>query len=573
MISNIPKSATEIINIENLKQTGIPSSNLSKANYNKLLKLKGNAYELGYQLGYQTGHNIILSVRWSIMSLVIFTKSQNETSKLVHQSMTEEEINYFIDALVIINTWLYKNFYSKALPKIYQDEALGIIDGARALGNNDISIGHISVINFMHDIINCFVNVSFQSQHTLTTWIKSLIHNELKNELKYLPQNKQIAIHWFFEKFKSKDQYIGYTDFCDAYNTCDSNNDPETRYFTRFLQFPSVDYLFYDIMYPIIRIPTDGRRKSIGWTVAGLFGSYTMMNDFGVCVAMNYFRSEAVSPSDCGFNMLIILRMVTDYANNTDHAIQILKNVKRGSPYFIIVFDGEKIVVIELFGSSADLKHPVLYTSNLKIRHIIPTCDDVIKNSPPIENNLIIREPNYDIDRSLFIKVNHDLFEYSNIKIPIENIETGNIFTNWQQEQNSLKTLANKYFLMPIPLSRNLMVQTNNAVTVAGRCSQLGDKSNKLVQQSEAITWRFSTLSNIVEKHISGNIKDVMMIPFYVSPYLNPQYPSNDYYFKRNFESNKIPVQCSITIYNPYHKKIYIKSGPWSNPWICFGLE
>lgn len=55
-------------------------------------------------------------------------------------------------------------------------------------------------------------------------------------------------------------------------------------------------------------------------------------------------------------------------------------------------------------------------------------------------------------------------------------------------------------YLIPIPLPRNLIVQSNNAVTAVGRTLQMGSKSNYLVEHAEAITWRYITLSKLVQE-------------------------------------------------------------------------
>lgn len=555
-MSEIPLSANNIINIDDLKSSGKPSSNLNQPNYNQMINLFGDAYNMGYQHGKLLGQYIEDAVKWSILSQLQF---------ISNTSIDEFTENRLIDILVLINTWLYCSFYSKMIPDLYQVEAMAIVEGAHDAGYTNITIGHISIINFMSDLVNSLVNLSYK--YSISDQLKSLINDE---NFKNLNQRQKNNLEWFFTNFGIT--FILEHDGCDAYTTSNKENSIKHRYFTRFLQFPSIDYLFYDIVYPFTRIPNDGRLKTIGWILPGLIASYTSMNEYSVCTSINYCRSEAVDIKNSGLSTIMVLRIISDYAKNTNEAVVILRENKRGCPYFISIFDGQEAVVCEIFGSSVDLENPKDYIVDNNIRDMLPRTTHLLHNSPKIENNVITRKPSFYIDKHLFTDVNSDLFEYFGIYKPISNISSGNIYPSWQSEQASYKLIGNNYYLMPINLKRNLIVQTNNCVTPIGRTLQMGTKSNFLVEHAEAITWRYYTLSKLIENADGDSVDDTLLIPNYISPFTNPLYPSNSPYTKKGIPLGLIPVQCCITVYNPYKLKVYMKAGPWQNSWIEFSL-
>lgn len=563
LMSLIPEIANTFIPLEEIKQTGIPSSDLFKPNYNKLLVLHGNAYDLGYQLGKQLGSGIENAVRWTILSSIHFGGGSK-------QKLDDSEIEKLINALVIINIWLYDIFYSKGIPKEYQIEANAVVSGAHDAGYSNINIGHISVINFMADLINSLYNAPYHSTLSLSDQLKKIIQEPLEANYHLLSETDRSHLDWFFGNYGKEFNLFHHG--CDAYNTSDKCDNPKYRYFTRFLQFPSVGYLFYDIVYPVIRRPTDGRYQSIGWLIPGMIGSYTLMNEHGVCTALNYFRTEAVSIEDSKLNMVIIMRMITDYAKNTKEGIKILRKNKRGSPYFITIYDGHDIAVCEVYGSDADLKNPKGYITDPNVKKIVPCNCKLFKNSPPVKNNVIVRTPSFEIDQKLFVDTDHQLFDYAGIYKPVKNIKSGSIFPSWESENIATPVIANNYYLIPISLPRNLIVQTNNALTPVGRTLQMGPKSNSLSEHTEAISWRYSTLSNLVPNADGISVNGTLKIPNYISPFVNPSYLSNAPFVNAGIPLGLVPIQCVITVYHPHKRVVYLKSGPWQNPWIKFSF-
>lgn len=562
-MSTVPEIANTFIPLDEIKQIGHPSSDLFKPNYNKLLVLHGNAYDLGYQLGKQLGNDIEKAVRWTILSSIQFGSGSK-------QKLDDSEIDKLINALVIINSWLYDIFYSKGLPKEYQIEANAVVSGAHDAGYLNITIGHVSVINFMADLVNSLINAPYHNTLSLSDQLKIIIREPLETNYHLLSENDRASVNWFFNNYGKEFNLVHHG--CDAYNTSDKCDNPKYRYFTRFLQFPSVGYLFYDIVYPVIRRPTDGRYQSIGWLIPGMIGSYTLMNQYGVCTALNYFRSEAVSIGDSKLNMIIIMRMITDYAKNTQEGIKILKENKRGSPYFITIYDGHDIAVCEVYGSGANLKKPKEYITDPNIKKIIPCNCKLFKNSPPVEDNVIVRRPSFEINDKLFVNTNKQLFDYAGVYKPDINLESGFIFPSWESEEFVSPVIANNYYLMPISLPRNLIVQTNNALTPVGRTLQMGSKSNSLSKHTEAISWRYSTLSKLIPNADGMSVNDTLEIPNYISPFINPAYPSNAPFVDAGIPLGLVPVQCVITVYHPHKRIVYLKAGPWQNPWIKFSF-
>ena len=95
-----------------------------------------------------------------------------------------------------------------------------------------------------------------------------------------------------------------------------------------------------------------------------------------------------------------------------------------------------------------------------------------------------------------------------------DRICTGQFFGTWEAETESLPLIANNYYLMPIRLPRNLIVQTNNAVSPLLRCTQQSFKSNHLAQHAEPPSWRFETLSKIIP--FANTIHETINVPNYI---------------------------------------------------------
>ena len=160
--------------------------------------------------------------------------------------------------------------------------------------------------------------------------------------------------------------------------------------------------------------------------------------------------------------------------------------------------------------------------------------------------------------------------------MPCNRICTGQFFGTWEAETESLPLIANNYYLMPIRLPRNLIVQTNNAVSPLLRCTQQSFKSNHLAQHAEPPSWRFETLSKIIP--FANTIHETINVPNYISPFKNPFYSSNSEYILGTDGNKKtpmkyVPIQVSITVYRPAKLKIYTKSGPWGNNWVKFDFK
>ena len=292
-----------------------------------------------------------------------------------------------------------------------------------------------------------------------------------------------------------------------------------------------------------------------------MIGSFTLMNENGYANAFNYNRSIATNPLQTGFNTIIIMRYLTDYALNTRQAIRLLQLTTRGCSYFITHYDNSLTAVSEIYANSIDLTNPTKMVDPI-VKKLIPNDNLLLKNSPPIVNNVITRYSDYDIDTELFTNINNKLLKYKKINEPLNQI-----LSSWQEENYYNKTLGTYYYIMPKVLGKGRILQTNNPLTPIGRTTQMNDKTFELNKNAESINWRYDTLSKLIPLVKSSDIKQTMLLPYYISPYYNPDYLSNINY-KNKIPPEKIPVQCCIGIYNSYERSVYIKAGPWQNPWI-----
>ena len=99
-MAHVPASANKIIPLKEVKQTGKPSSDLSKPNYNPLLILHGDAYDLGFQLGKKTAHNIADAVKWTVLSSIDFVggSGQAHSASEIDALISREEQQLLIYA-------------------------------------------------------------------------------------------------------------------------------------------------------------------------------------------------------------------------------------------------------------------------------------------------------------------------------------------------------------------------------------------------------------------------------------------------------------------------------------------
>ena len=571
-----PPTANAIIPLDQVIQTGKPSSDLTKNNYNPMIVVKGKAWELGYQFGIKTASNVGNATRWAVLSAVDFigggsaVHSQSDLDLL----LTAEEQDFLVSAMSNLQLWMYHSFYKKALPKIYVKEAEGMLEGIHHAGYKYITMGDIACINFMQDFMNCLANQDYSNNQAQADLFKTYVAANLLNEYKFLPPGQQTAIDWFFLNYGFKFAFGGSQDACDAYNTCNPHNSHESRRFTRFLQFPSLDYLFYDVMYPSARFPTDDHRiPTIGWSTAGMIGTFASMNEKGVAIAMNYYRSQATDIASSGFNILMQMRMILDYSHGVDSAIKMLQTTPRGMPYFITLSDIHRTVVCEIYGSGADLTHPREYIEDPHVKEMVPSNHTILKNSPPNIGNVLVREADYSIDSDRFTDVNHKLFEYGGFPKTKECIKKGALFTTWQSEQVSLPVIGNNYYLMPIALGKGRILQTNNALTTVGRTSQMGAKSNEICIHATGLSWRYWKLSGMIKDTNSDHIEEVINLTNYISSYTLPAYPDNAPYIAKNTPLSSIPVQVVSTIFNHHKGDVILKSGVWGNSWVHFSFD
>jgi hypothetical protein len=576
MSAQVPPQANTIVDLEDLIQTGQPSSDLTKPNYNPLIVLKGDAWHLGYNFGLQTAVNVNNATRWSVLSALDFTggSSSVHSQSDLDLLLTAEEQDMTVSAMVTLNLWLFPTFYKPAMPKIYVTEAKGLLNGIHDAGYKFINMGHIGCINFMQDFMNCIVNANYSANQSPSDLIKTYVADNLLNDYKFLPPADQTALDWFFLNYGLKFEFLGFQDGCDAYNTCNPKNSHKTRRFTRFLQFPSLDFLFYNIVSPIARFPTDdNRRATLGWATAGMIGTYALMNENGLAIAMNYYRSQAIDITSAGFNILMIMRMLLEYNSGVDGAVKQLQNTKRGMPYFITLSDIHHTVVCELHGSGADLTHPRNYIQDPHVKEICPSNHELFKNSPKVINNVLVRTADFSINSEKFTNVNHKLFKYGGFPKTHEDIKKGNLWTTWQIEQSSLPVIGNNYYLMPIHLGHGRILQTNNALTPVARTTQMGAKSNVICEHASGLSWRYWKLSGMIKKTNSDHIDEVIDLTNYISSYTLPAYPENMAYISKHTPLDNVPLQCCSTIFTHSSGECVLKAGPWVNSWIRFSFD
>lgn len=504
--------------------------------FSDLITLKGTSKEMGWQLGTRTGRGIRATFEWTILSCMLFL-DQKEGIRLLKDS---KGLCIVFRVCQWIGEWLFDHLFVHSIPGFYLEEIKGILEATNDHLEWEVNRGTLTIINFWLD----FLNVTQQDVKAFGVW------SDILDLLSSCSDHRKESIQYFRQHF-NKTFRFQLRDACDAVST----QTQEGPCFVRYFQFPSIHYLFPNISFACQRYPTDhGRLPTIGLGLPGFIGVYAGMNRAGVATGFNYFRSCAVSPGlsvrsldQVGIPITIQLRYMLDWAQNSDHGVELLAYLVRGCPYLVMIADRRgppATQCLELLGR------------NYSLTSVDPWLRVF---TPVIHNNMIMRQPKSCI------------WNYLNpapLPLPQET------FATWQQEQSSLTTLGNNYFIRvqdDWSTKTGFAVMTNNALTPLGRSTMMTRHQNAITSEAEAPTWRYQFWCRQLSRPLS--LDNLLHATAYLAPCYVPDYPANRYYTNLPLPPDEIPIQCAIAVFRTDQRMMYLRLGKWKNPWIMYRLD
>lgn len=131
----------------------------------------------------------------------------------------------------------------------------------------------------------------------------------------------------------------------------------------------NLDYFKSDILrtnWTLVVFHRAGTKKILSIAVPGMSGILSGINESGVMVSvMASMDNEDYTTS--GVPMLMMVRLVLEQAESTEHAIQLFAQYPRVSPFNVMIADGTKAAIVEMGISTEIPRYPtngVLYGAN-----------------------------------------------------------------------------------------------------------------------------------------------------------------------------------------------------------------
>lgn len=546
--------------------------NVYEPQFSHVLCFQGSSREMGKQLALETGPLIQHTVEWTLKATLLFLDKKSDQEGLWQQILASAKC---------VARYLWKTVYSKCLPAMYTREIRGIMSVCAKHPLWNVCYGSLTIINFWMDLINV-IDLAGEAGHLF--WIQLMDHViSDQQDPDQDPDEKAMLVR--FQKQYSTLYKFQLPEACDAVCLPGSGG----QFMIRYLQFPSVKYLFGNLAFVCKRIPRSPFRcATLGLGLPGLIGCYSSMNSRGVSMSFNYFRSCGFSVLDItkmhrfGCSILMQTRYTLELASTSDQAVQILGSKtlakERGCPYLVMIGDprGPKFAKsVELFGSRLDfsLARVIQKIDSESVRRGCGSNALLRRNTPRPWRNMIVRTLSST-------KMNKQFQRWNKRDNPLK---LSRVFSSWEEEQESFTNLQNNYFLTILDdhKQRRFLVTTNNAVTPIGRCTQMTDEMNeKTCETAHAPTWRYQTWCKNIKRLLKIQTKKsskkqgislerMIKLTEYLSP-MNPQmvdYPSN-LPFRSTVMPQDMPIACSIALFNLTKRKFYLHTGPWGSPWL-----
>lgn len=570
-----------------------------------VLGLSGSAEEMGKEAGSKLGHLIFPTVVWRILSLVnVLTCQTNVDGRNVIESNpcrrlkdvwtlfeTPETVIQLITSMRVLMAHLFHTEYKEHIPPQYMKEMMAFVTEANKTGaaSTRVDLIDIILINHLEDFVSaCVLSSRDQSKSRLSRLMSAILSKEEEKcttlEIFSNSEQAQIirALGWFKDNYGLKFHFA-------LRGTCDTFvvKGADGNFLTQFSQFPTVERLFENLIVPVTRVPNDGRYSTSGWSMPGLIGWHTCVNSVGLTLAGNLFSSSMADPALTHTPYTLELRMVGEHCGTTSEALKAIYEWKRGCPCFITAIDREGICstkVMETYASTSNLSAPTANITSGSVKKLLPKDDFLVTHSPLVIANVVSRHFTPPLEREV-VQTNKELWALAQKDITDQMIESGPFFSSWRDEEKSLTRLRNDYFLIPREpagdVKPSLVVQTNSALSLIGRCTQMSDSAMcHLIHNRELSTWRYEELVKILtdliqrSKPMGPSTQDILRVCEYISP-SRPQldqYPSNREFVSNFGQATNIPIQGCMSVFNLSTGTCFLKAGAWNNGWVTFAI-
>ncbi len=329
---------------------------------------------------------------------------------------------------------------------------------------------------------------------------------------------------------------------------------------------------------------TDGERICFtGIGAPGFAGLMTGMNEHGLGVGVNMIAGNNCSPRRPGLNSLLMVRLCTDSAKNTEGAVQLIENTRRGVSWLYVIADHKngKSCVVEA-GKTARRRR---YLSKIPkdYREILPD-REFIRNNPSVSfrRGIMVRNSGFRAPEGYYA-FNRKLFEYYKQTHPgykydyrEKDFETHGILNDSWKDKNCP---GNRYFAPQREFIDNMLIVTNTYIIPEMRLYAMPSFTNLISQSHQNdFQWRYDMLNKILLDQIKkGKIsfKTAREIINFISP--ESEFAKfNDHYYtdpEKYGRDTHIPVEGSVSILSL--KNLYMETitGYYEDDWVKLDLK
>jgi predicted choloylglycine hydrolase len=528
--------------LNNFNRIGIMAEHKTATNYDtgkkkKAYYFEGSSYEMGYLLGILAESEI---------SAMASDFTNNLISGFIADSIKEKR-GIIQELLISILNRLSKDEFLR-LPLEIKEEMQGICDGCKKRNpRSKVDMKHLFVLNAGIDVL---CSVIYTGGFLLRG----------RPDLK--PTDFNIPL------------------MCNAFAIFGSATGNE-YYFGRDFMFFTAS-VFQDTAAHIIYNPADSPGGKclpfVSVTAPGMVGSISGMNTNGVGIGVDMSPAANCDPKNVGINSILLTRLCTQFAQNANHAVEIMKRAQRGVSWNYIVADGknDKACIVEAGSSNTDPDF-LAYVSD-DFRELLPDNDFISTHkSAEYLDGLMVRWSDYEYPEK-YLKFNNSLWQYYNKKKSVQKEIYADAFEGKGYINKTLvetRCPSTYYFAPQREALRNMIITTNHYIIPEMRLFAMYPWTSSVVgNKINDIQWRYDELNNqllsTIQQERSIDYLAARKLIDYLAPY--GKYPS---YYAGNPTSGdgkEIRIEGCTSIFDL--KKLSVEShyGYYCDEWVKISL-
>lgn len=326
--------------------------------------------------------------------------------------------------------------------------------------------------------------------------------------------------------------------FCNGFSVFGKATKERAHYMGRDFMFPTAD-IFQDVAAMIIYNPKGEqqaplRKPMVAMTAPGFIGSITTLNTNGLAMGVDMAPSGNNNPHHPGLNSLLLIRHTSHVSANTDEAVAVMTQAKRGVSWLYLTADGatDKAAVIEA-GLKIDDLNPLSYPSKDLIEEgLLPTqafLDDHAMGS--IQQGLFARYADYSYPKAFF-EFNPGLFaHFEKPFVPRDFGEEGFINDSDKDKNNP----DGFYFAPQREVFDDMVLATNIFIEPRMRLCAMHAWTNLVAgYQLNNLQWRYDALNKLlIDAYGSIDKEKAKALIEFLAPY--GAYPD---YYAHNMKSS-----------------------------------